>query len=695
MSTYANAKVLMLGDSGVGKSGLAMVLAREPFQLTESTHARRIWKMPAPGLAGSTGAQREILLWDLAGQPGYRIVHQLHLGDGAVALIVFDSRSETAPLAGVGYWARALQHAQAARSDALPTFMVAARTDRGVVGVSDERVTEIVTEFGFRDYLTTSAKEGWGIEELRTAVLNAIDWDRIPMVTSSALFAAAKSFVLDQKAEGTILTPLTSLLAAFLGAPVTGPAAVAAPGAKVGRDLLESEPGSDQARLRGVFEGCVARLESAGLVKRLAFGDLVLLQPELIDVYAGAIVNAARDEPDGLGSMLESRVLDVEFRLPEQERIGDRQQEKLLIIATLEELTRHEIVLREVTEDGLQLVFPAAFRRDLPDAAEPADNTVEFTFNGPVVNIYVTLVVRLARSDRFTRRGAFQSAAQFDADAGGTCTVHLTRSDEGRGALQAGYSGNVPDVVRFQFERFVMAHLERRATPGTVRRVRLYRCPDCGTRFSTEQVEAAVSRARTSMLCPVDETRVPLEDSYEALSQAQDAVAREMDASADAARGIAAASSVIMGKEETTDFDVFLCHSAADKPAVRLIARRLREHGILPWLDEAELPPGRDWQEELERQISNIRTAAVFVGPSGIGPWQNRELRAFLNEFAERGCPVIPVLLPEAAEPELPVFLRSMTWVDLRAQDDDGIELLIWGITGRKPTLSGLTQSLE
>jgi len=99
-----------------------------------------------------------------------------------------------------------------------------------------------------------------------------------------------------------------------------------------------------------VCSRCVARLESAGLDKRLAFGDLVLLQPELIDVYAGAIVNAARNEPDGLGSMLESRVLDVDFRLPEQERIADRQQEKLLIIATLEELTRHEIVLREDTE---------------------------------------------------------------------------------------------------------------------------------------------------------------------------------------------------------------------------------------------------------------------------------------------------------------------------------------------------------
>ena len=694
VSTYANAKVLLLGDSGVGKSGLALVLAGEPFRPTDSTHARHIWKMPVPELNNGAPEQCEVLLWDLAGQPGYRIVHQLHLGDGAVALILFDSRSETAPLAGIGYWARALQHAQAA-GGALPTFLVGARTDRGRVGVSDERVAEVVAEFGFRGYLATSAKEGWGVGELRAAMLAAIDWTRLPVVTSSALFAAAKSFVLDQKAAGTLLTPLASLLAAFLTAPVTGPAVQAVPGAKAGRDLLDAEPGGDdrKARLRGVFEGCVARLESAGLVRRLAFGDLVLLRPELVDVYAGAIVNAARDEPDGLGSMLESRVLDVDFRLPEHERIADRQQEKLLIIATLEELTRHEIVLREDTEEGVQLVFPAAFRRDLPDAAEPADNTAEFTFDGPVVNIYATLVVRLARSDRFARHGAFQSAAQFAADSGGICTVHLTHSDEGRGALQAGYSEDVAEVVRFQFERFVLAHLERRATSGTVRRVRLYRCPDCGTRFSTEQVEAALGRGRTRLLCPVDETRVPLQDPYEALSQVQDAGIREMGESADAARGIAAASSVILGKQETTDFDVFLCHNGDDKPAVRQTARRLREHGILPWLDEAELTPGRPWQEEVERQVSRIRAAAVFVGPSGVGPWQNQEMRAFLGEFVERQCPVIPVLLPGSATPELPVFLRRMTWVDLR--EEDGIERLIWGITGRRPTRSGLGQAFE
>jgi len=237
--------------------------------------------------------------------------------------------------------------------------------------------------------------------------------------------------------------------------------------------------------------------------------------------------------------------------------------------------------------------------------------------------------------------------------------------------------------VRFQFERFVLAHLERRATPGTVSRIRVYRCPDCGTPFSAAQIEAALGRRRSSLLCPVDETRVPLEEPPAASDL--DAVARQMDASADAARSLATASSIILGKEETTDFDVFLCHNNDDKPAVRSIAQQLRQHGILPWLDEAELIPGRSWQEELERQIGSIRTAAVFVGPSGIGPWQNREMRALLNEFVERECPVIPVLLPKASAPELPLFLRSMTWVDLRVVESVGMERLIWGIVGRRP----------
>ena len=45
VSTYANAKIVLLGDSGVGKSGLALVLAGKQFEPTESTHARHVWRI--------------------------------------------------------------------------------------------------------------------------------------------------------------------------------------------------------------------------------------------------------------------------------------------------------------------------------------------------------------------------------------------------------------------------------------------------------------------------------------------------------------------------------------------------------------------------------------------------------------------------------------------------------------------------
>jgi hypothetical protein len=114
-------------------------------------------------------------------------------------------------------------------------------------------------------------------------------------------------------------------------------------------------------------------------------------------------------------------------------------------------------------------------------------------------------------------------------------------------------------------------------------------------------------------------------------------------------------------------FDVFICHNSGDKPEIRKINTALQAAGITTWLDEEQLTPGLPWQPELERQIGNIKSACVFVGRNSTGPWQDFEIRAFLNEFANRGCPVIPVILPDATEvPDLPLFLKQMTWIDLR-----------------------------
>ncbi len=99
-------------------------------------------------------------------------------------------------------------------------------------------------------------------------------------------------------------------------------------------------------------------------------------------------------------------------------------------------------------------------------------------------------------------------------------------------------------------------------------------------------------------------------------------------------------------------YDVFLSHSSADKPAVEDLARRLRELGIEPFLDKWHLVPGEPWQEALEEALDASRTCAVFLGPTGLGAWQNEEMRSALEtRVSDRAFRVIPVLLPGSFEP--------------------------------------------
>jgi hypothetical protein len=161
-----------------------------------------------------------------------------------------------------------------------------------------------------------------------------------------------------------------------------------------------------------------------------------------------------------------------------------------------------------------------------------------------------------------------------------------------------------------------------------------------------------------------------------------------VDRTADAQSSREMAETILKDKIASGDYDVFLCHNSQDKPAVKAIDKRLKERGILPWLDERDLRPGLPWQKALEEQIENIKAAAVFIGPDGVGPWQEREQDTFLRQFVKRGCPVIPVILQDCKKtPKLPAFLEGMTWVDFRKKDPDPLDQLIWGITGERDHL--------
>ncbi|BAY44464.1 GUN4 domain-containing protein [Scytonema sp. HK-05] len=146
---------------------------------------------------------------------------------------------------------------------------------------------------------------------------------------------------------------------------------------------------------------------------------------------------------------------------------------------------------------------------------------------------------------------------------------------------------------------------------------------------------------------------------------------------------------------ENEEFDVFLAHNSEDKPEVRALANQLKEHGIKLWLDEEQIPPGRSFQDEIQKAIPLVKSAAIFIGLKGLGKWQRMEVDSLTRMCVEKHIPLIPVLLPGVSQlPENLVFLKNYTRVEFSKSIDDvkALKNLVWGITGtqsspqQKPT---------
>lgn len=517
---YQNAKVVLVGDTGVGKSGLGLVLTGREFAATDSTDGRHVWTCEEQQIVRSQSLKetRETLLWDLAGQPGYRLIHQMHLNEVAVALLVCDARSETDPLAGIQHWDRALMQAHQRQGDgavALKKFLVVARADRGGIAVSQKRIDALVADKGFNGYFETSAKEGWQIEALKETMLQAIDWDALPKVTSTALFHKTKQFIISEKEAGRVLCTGDDLFIRFQ---------------QTHTDLEET---TQQTQ----FETCISRLENRDLIRRLSFGNYILLQPELLDVYASGIINAAKSEPDGLGTIAEEDALAGRFRLSDESRIKNKQQERLILLATIEELLAYDLGLREQADEGRYLVFPSQFNRDWQDAPEPPGQALSCKFEGPVQNIYATLAVRLAHSGRFKtdRTEMWRNAAIYSSNVRGTCGIYLREFAEGQGELILFYQG-VSEETHFQFEEYVLHHLRQKSLTSAMIIARSFVCKNCDTTVPTVYASGRIKQGKDWILCGVCDNKVLLQDPKQRLEKIYPSNIQTMDQAADQAR---------------------------------------------------------------------------------------------------------------------------------------------------------------
>lgn len=142
-------------------------------------------------------------------------------------------------------------------------------------------------------------------------------------------------------------------------------------------------------------------------------------------------------------------------------------------------------------------------------------------------------------------------------------------------------------------------------------------------------------------------------------------------------------SIALQRKIDAGEFDVFIAYNSRDRQFVEGLVRRLKERGLNPWVDTEQVPPGQRFQEVIEQSIPQVASAAILIGPHGLGRWQALELHSFITRCTYEHIPVIPVILPGVDSlPKEAVFLREYSWVDFSDADDNGaLDSLEWGIT--------------
>ena len=478
-AVYSNAKVLLVGDSGTGKTGLAIRLTEGRFEATISSDAHWATKMRVGTFAthrplnADTGlptetdsSDREIWLWDFAGQADYRLIHQLFMDETSLAVLVFNPQSDQA-FESIIQWMRDLTRACRCPFN---TVLVAGRVDRGRLMSDEAAMREFVARHKFVGYIETSALTGSGCDELRKAIVAGIDWDRIPWTVSPRIFKLLKDEILRLRDGGVVLLNLSELQQQLE--------------MKLPSEHFTSD---DTAAVVGLLAG-------PGLVIRLEFGNIIVLQPEWINRYAAAVIRSIRSDIGGIGAIDEARVLagDLDFTADLVARVDEQNESRALQMIRLEPAdetivlrARHQMfvdhglcVRAEVDGGGRQLIFPSYFKNELPSESAHPPILVSYQFNGNASEIYSTLVVRLCHTKTFERDCFWKNAADFKSPTGRRVGLKITRDEIGRAAINVYFDPVVQDDTKVTFIKYVHDHLLRNATD--VVRLRTYICPFCG-----------------------------------------------------------------------------------------------------------------------------------------------------------------------------------------------------------------------
>ena len=502
---YVSAKIVLVGESNVGKSCLALRLAQDRYEEQGTTHGMRLWSMPPEQLSAEMAAppeeKREVVIWDLGGQDEYRLVHQLFLHDTTLALFLFDPTRGSTAFEDVAEWNLRLE--KQLRGREAIKLLVGTKLDEETTLIDQTGLDQLRDGCGCRGYFPTSAKTARGIAELRAAIAKEIDWDALSQTTRPILFQRIREAIGERQRRGEAVLLYSELEQQMR---VTMPKQF---------DPAAVNTVVDHLAMQGVIANT-----------RLASGERALvLQIGYIERYAGSLIVAARNNPRGVPAIELSEATGMKSfpGIGEAERLHPF-QERIVLECVIQLLLEHTICLKH---EGL-LIFPALFPSIETDDGVDIAHTVSlyYDFSGAIDNIYSSLVVRLALSGGFGRVRLWKDRAEFEQAGQGLCGLRKMDRKSGLAHLDLLFSEETSSETRDLFTVFVEEHLSREGVE--IKEVLGVVCGKCGFSFGEAVVRNRIAEGYADIGCPNCDTRLVISAGAKKARASNPTVEREM-----------------------------------------------------------------------------------------------------------------------------------------------------------------------
>jgi small GTP-binding protein len=664
---YTTAKIILVGDSGVGKSTLGWRLAHNAFKEHLSTHGQQFWVVKELEMTRQDGTNCEVVLWDLAGQPDYRIVHSLFLDNIHLGLLLFDPTVRQEPLSAPLFW---LRHLHPTQKNKCPIILVGTRADVGMPTLTALELEQFNTQNSISGgFIATSGTTGEGLNELKQRIRTQIRWDELKATVTTATFKRIKEFVLQMKEESgqknVLITP---------------------------DELMKALKTRDKRWVFTMEEmmTAVGNLENHGYVSILqsSKGEVfILLAPEVLLGLASSFVLEARRNPKGLGVLEEDGLLSGKYKFPELNGLKEKEKETLLDVATILFL-RHTVCFREQFNDQSFLVFPSLIneKRPLLDAV-PVIDDVFYRVSGPVENVFASLAVLLGYTNTFVRNNQWQNQAQYQLGEGEICGFKQVSNREGLIELVLYYAANIPGHVKLLFQGLFERFLYAKALD--IFRYKAVDCPSCKERLARTVVSEQLAKGRSFAHCSNCGTRIEL-PAQERLDKRVVVVGREvggelLEEQAIAMRRAAFEAAIVRIKRNSGQaasppkcFVSYAWGESKHEQWVIRLAMDLKKAGIDVVLDRWHNPPGASITEFVDK-ILKAEFALVIGTPllkqkyenasaDSVVTMEQKLINTRLLQPSKYGDKVIPILLAGSSDISFTPMLQDVVYVDFRTE---------------------------